>query len=57
MTRRSVPLSSLEKSKLETNRVTLASVRESYQKRKATRQLDIDPAAFRVEVEELVDLQ
>jgi predicted nucleic acid-binding Zn-ribbon protein len=45
-----------EKTKLATDRVTLASVRESYQKRKATRQLDIDPAIFRKEVEELVDL-
>jgi predicted nucleic acid-binding Zn-ribbon protein len=44
-----------EKTKLGTERATLTSVRESYQKRKATRQVDIDPATFRKEVEELVD--
>ena len=45
-----------EKARLGTERATLGSVRESYKKRKATRQLDIDPAIFRKEVEELVDL-
>jgi predicted nucleic acid-binding Zn-ribbon protein len=44
-----------EKAKLTAERTTLASVRESYQKRKATRQVDIDPAIFRKEIEELVD--
>ena len=45
-----------EKAKLENNRVMLASIRKSYQKRKGTRQIDIDPVVFRKEAEELVDL-
>jgi AAA domain-containing protein len=44
-----------EKSRLEAERTTLATVRETYRKRKATRQVDIDPAIFRKEAEELVD--
>jgi len=44
-----------EKSKLELERNTLAGVRDSYQKRKVTRQVDLDPAVFRRETEELVD--
>lgn len=52
--KRSVELS-LEKAKLGSERATLAAVRESYQKRKAARQVDIDPEIFRKEIEELVD--
>lgn len=44
-----------EKSKLELERNTLTGVRDSYQKRKVTRQVDLDPAVFRREAEELVD--
>ena len=44
-----------QKTRLETERGTLSAVRESYQKRKAARQVDLDPAVFRKEVEELVD--
>jgi hypothetical protein len=44
-----------EKAKLERERLTLSGVRESYRKRKVIRQVDIDPASFRKEVEELVD--
>jgi predicted nucleic acid-binding Zn-ribbon protein len=44
-----------ERSKIETERLTLDGVRQSYQRRKATRQVEIDPAVFRKEVEELVD--
>jgi len=43
-----------EKTRVETERAALAAVRESYQKRKATRQFDLDPAVFRREIEELV---
>jgi uncharacterized coiled-coil DUF342 family protein len=35
--------------------MTLTGVRDSYQKRKAVKQVDLDPAAFRKEAEELVD--
>jgi AAA15 family ATPase/GTPase len=52
--KRSIELTD-EKTKLAAERATLNSVRESYQKRKATRQLDLDPAVFRQEAEELVD--
>jgi AAA15 family ATPase/GTPase len=44
-----------EKSKLEIERVTLSGVRDSYQKRKTTKQVDLDPAVFRKEAEDLVD--
>ncbi len=44
-----------ERSKIEAERLTLTSVRDSYQKRKATRQVEIDPGVFRKEIEELVD--
>ena len=44
-----------KKVRLGAQRATLAAVRETYQKRKATRQVDIDPLVFRKEVEELVD--
>jgi hypothetical protein len=43
-----------EKARVEAERGALAAVRESYQRRKATRQLDLDPAVFRREIEELV---
>lgn len=52
--KRSVELNE-EKSKLERERLTLAGVRESYQKRKTIKQVDIDPATFRKEAEDLVD--
>src|SRR5262249_680343 len=52
--RRSVELSE-EKSKLEAKRAALTAVRESYQKKKAARQVDLDPAIFRKEIEELVE--
>jgi predicted nucleic acid-binding Zn-ribbon protein len=41
--------------KLGGEKSTLISVRDSYQKRKAARQVDLDPSVFRKEVEELVD--
>ncbi|WP_074132473.1 hypothetical protein, partial [Bradyrhizobium sp. NAS96.2] len=44
-----------EKARLEAERTTLCTVRETYQRRKAARQVDIDPAVFRREAEELVD--
>ena len=44
-----------EKSKLESERATISAVRESYQKRKTARQVDLDPTVFRREAEELVD--
>lgn len=44
-----------EKARLEAERTTLCTVRETYQKRKVARQVDIDPAVFRKEAEELVD--
>jgi predicted nucleic acid-binding Zn-ribbon protein len=43
------------KSELESERLTLSSVRDSYQKRKTTQQVDLDPALFRKEAEDLVD--
>jgi hypothetical protein len=44
-----------EKTRVETERSALAAVRESYQKRKATKQVDLDPAVFRKEIEELIE--
>lgn len=44
-----------EKSRFEKERLTLAGVRQSYQKRKVIGQVDIDPATFRKEIEDLVD--
>jgi predicted nucleic acid-binding Zn-ribbon protein len=44
-----------DKAKISAERMTLASVREAYEKRKSVRQLDIDPAVFREEAEELVE--
>lgn len=41
--------------KLTADKAALASVRDSYHKRKAARLVDLDPAAFRAEVEQLVD--
>lgn len=40
--------------KLGAEKATLLAVRECYHKRKAARQVDLDPAVFRKEVEELV---
>jgi energy-coupling factor transporter ATP-binding protein EcfA2 len=45
------------KGKLEEERAALSSVRDSYVKKKSARQIDIDPAIFRREIEELVELQ
>jgi chromosome segregation ATPase len=44
-----------QRSRLQDERMTLTGVRDSYQKRKAVKQVDLDPAAFRKEAEELVD--
>lgn len=44
-----------KKDKLAEERITLASVRDSYVRKKAARNVDLDPAVFRKEVEELVD--
>jgi hypothetical protein len=44
-----------EKIKKESERAALNSVRESFQKKKMARQLDVDPVLFRREAEELVD--
>jgi predicted nucleic acid-binding Zn-ribbon protein len=52
--KKSVELSE-EKTRLETNRAALTAVRESYHRRKAARQVDLDPAIFRKEIEELVE--
>lgn len=41
--------------KLGAEKATLVGVRDSYHKRKAARQVDLDPSVFRQEVEELVD--
>lgn len=41
--------------KLTADKATLIGVRDSYHKRKAARQVDLDPAVFRKEIEELVD--
>lgn len=52
--KRQVELSD-EKAKLSAEIDTLNKVRDSYQKRKAYRQVDLDPSVFRREAEELVD--
>ena len=52
--RRSIELNS-RLQKLTGEKNTLIGVRDSYHKRKAARQVDLDPAVFRREVEELVD--
>ena len=52
--RKSIELSE-EKLRLEKERSTLAAVRDSYHKRKLVRHVDLDPANFRKEIEELVD--
>ncbi|MFT5509185.1 MAG: energy-coupling factor transporter ATP-binding protein EcfA2 [Hyphomicrobiaceae bacterium] len=39
----------------ERERNTLTAVRESYHKRKSARQVDLDPSAFKDDIEELVD--
>jgi hypothetical protein len=44
-----------EKTIVSAEIATLNTVRESYQKRKAHRQIDLDPSVFRKEAEELVD--
>lgn len=44
-----------EKDRLEHERMTLSAVRDSYHKKKAARHVDLDPASFREEVEQLVD--
>lgn len=52
--RRSIELDAAIK-KLVGERLTLSAVRESYHKRKAARQVDLDPAVFKKEIEELVE--
>lgn len=52
--RRSVELNA-RMQKLTGEKTTLIGVRDSYQKRKTARQVDLDPAVFRQEIEELVD--
>lgn len=52
--RRSIELDAAIK-KLAEERLTLAAVRESYHKRKAARQVDLDPVVFKQEIEALVE--
>ena len=52
--KRSVELNE-QKSKLEAERAALTDVRQSYQKKKAGRYVELDPAVFRQEMDELVD--
>lgn len=43
------------RTKLETERAAITEIRASYRKKKVTRQVEIDPALFRHEAEQLVD--
>lgn len=52
--KRSVELEK-ERDRFASERCALTAVRDSYLKKKAARHVDIDPAAFRQEVEQLVD--
>jgi AAA15 family ATPase/GTPase len=44
-----------KKTELETERATIVAIRDSYQKKKSARQVELDPSVFRREVEELIE--